>query len=239
MAKYVKTEDGFQEIETINLNKMDKNNPVGNGSFSMGRKPGSKIGYCSHAEGEDTTASGYYSHAEGRCTIANSDYQHVQGKNNVEDSSGVYAHIVGNGSTNVNTNRSNAHALDWEGNAYYAGTVYVNGTNADASGGQEVATKQDVTSIQTNITSLQTDVNTLNQIVSFDKITLTDIETGVKYDIQIKNGTLVTSFSDTNLADFTYTTNDAGTYTLTGWNGTLNGKPSTEIVVPDISMVML
>lgn len=225
MAKYVKTEDGFQEIETINLNKMDKNNPVGNGSFSMGRKPGSKIGYCSHAEGEDTTASGYYSHAEGRCTIANSDYQHVQGKNNVEDSSGVYAHIVGNGSTNVNTKRSNAHALDWEGNAYYAGTVYVNGTNADASGGQEVATKQDI--------------DTLNQIVSFDKITLTDIETGAKYDLQIKNGTLVTSFSDTNLADFTYTTNDDGTYTLTGWNGTLNGEPSTEIIVPDISMVML
>lgn len=109
-------------------------------------------GYVSHAEGQSTasgqyshaegtsTASGGYSHTEGIGTIASSRYQHVQGTYNVEDSSNVYAHIVGNGENT--TAKSNAHALDWNGNAYFAGNVYVNGTNADATGGQEVATKQ-------------------------------------------------------------------------------------------------
>ena len=74
MAKYMKTEDGYQEIETtvspIVETKMNVNNPVGTGSFSMGRKSGSVIGTNSHAEGDRTTASGNYSHAEGDRTTA-------------------------------------------------------------------------------------------------------------------------------------------------------------------------
>ncbi len=77
-------------------------------------------GNCSHAEGEFTTASGDCSHAEGGNTTASSNYQHVQGKYNIEDTNNKYAHIVGNGS---NDNKSNAHTLDWEGNAWYAGDV--------------------------------------------------------------------------------------------------------------------
>lgn len=64
---------------------------------------------------------GDYSVAEGMSTIASSEYQHVQGKYNIEDSSNTYAHIVGNGT--AITARSNAHTLDWSGNAWYAGTV--------------------------------------------------------------------------------------------------------------------
>ena len=75
----------------------------------------------SHAEGVETIASGIDSHAEGSGTIASSMCQHVQGKSNIEDKAGVYAHIVGNGISN--TNRSNAHTLDWSGNAWFAGTV--------------------------------------------------------------------------------------------------------------------
>ena len=78
-------------------------------------------GDYSHAEGYKTTASGNYSHTEGNYTNASSENQHVQGKYNVEDSSGTYAHIVGNGTDD--TARSNAHTLDWSGNAWYAGTV--------------------------------------------------------------------------------------------------------------------
>lgn len=78
-------------------------------------------GTASHAEGNHTIASGEYSHAEGNETKASSESQHVQGAYNVEDSSGTYAHIVGNGTSN--TARSNAHTLDWSGNAWYAGTV--------------------------------------------------------------------------------------------------------------------
>lgn len=77
-------------------------------------------GNSSHAEGHDTTASGNGSHAEGYETQASSEYQHVQGKGNIEDSSGTYAHIVGNGTSFA---RSNAHTLDWSGNAWFAGTV--------------------------------------------------------------------------------------------------------------------
>ena len=69
-----------------------------------------------HAEGNDTTASGICSHSEGRGTIASSDCQHVQGKYNIEDSTNTYAHIVGNGEYIA---RSNAHTLDWKGNAWF------------------------------------------------------------------------------------------------------------------------
>ena len=78
-------------------------------------------GTDSHAEGHMTTANGDYSHSEGCSTIASGNSSHVQGKYNIEDLSNTYAHIVGNGSSN-NT-RSNAHTIDWSGNAWFAGTV--------------------------------------------------------------------------------------------------------------------
>ena len=81
-------------------------------------------GNCSHAEGEFTTASGDCSHAEGDNTTASSNYQHVQGKYNIEDTNNKYAHIVGNGDYDT---CSNAHTLDWNGNAWFAGRV--EGTN--------------------------------------------------------------------------------------------------------------
>lgn len=81
--------------------------------------------YCSHAEGNCTTASGENSHAEGASTIASSQNQHVQGKYNIEDLNGTYAHIVGNGEDGKN---SNAHTLDWQGNAWYAGKLSQEGT---------------------------------------------------------------------------------------------------------------
>ena len=77
-------------------------------------------GEQSHAEGHVTITSGYASHAEGYQTTASSDYQHVQGKYNIEDPSGIYADIVGNGAQG---RCSNAYTLDWEGNAWYSGTI--------------------------------------------------------------------------------------------------------------------
>ncbi|MGM9965046.1 MAG: hypothetical protein ACI32Z_07875 [Clostridium sp.] len=78
-------------------------------------------GYYSHAEGNGTVASGEASHAEGAGTIASGNCQHVEGGYNINDSENNYLHIVGNGANN--NNRSNAHTLDWEGNAWYAGEV--------------------------------------------------------------------------------------------------------------------
>lgn len=118
---------------------MTKENPVGNGTFSINRKADTTIGDCSVATGRDTTASGICAsaegirttalgnctHVEGRETIASSTDQHVQGRYNVEDSLNEYAHIVGNGASD--TKRSNAHTLDWKGNAWFAGNVSMNG----------------------------------------------------------------------------------------------------------------
>lgn len=89
----------------------------------------SAVGHCSHAEGIATNSIGESSHSEGIHTIASSQYQHAQGKYNIEDSENKYAHIVGNGEND--TARSNAHTLDWSGNAEYAGDV-----KANACGGE-------------------------------------------------------------------------------------------------------
>lgn len=114
---------------------------TGRGSLATGNST-KATGQYSVAEGQSTTASSNYSHAsglgsvakdtgayaEGNYTIASSSYQHVQGKFNIEDASETYAHIVGNGtSTSV---RSNAHTLDWNGNAEYRGDVIANGCSS-------------------------------------------------------------------------------------------------------------
>lgn len=83
-------------------------------------------GASSHAEGRQTKSSGINSHVEGYKTIASGDNSHVQGKFNVEDANSTYAHIVGNGADE--DNRSNAHTLDWNGNAWFAGKITVEGT---------------------------------------------------------------------------------------------------------------
>ena len=80
---------------------------------------------ATHAEGYETSASGFAAHSEGYNTKARGDYQHVQGKYNIEDTENKYAHIVGNGSKDDNDNitYSNAHTIDWEGNAWFSGTI--------------------------------------------------------------------------------------------------------------------
>ena len=121
-------------------------------------------GDCSHAEGFDTYAAAPYSHAEG-CDTGVGGYgfgahaeglgtyalsssagsmrpQHVEGAYNIKDitieetGENTYLHIAGNGTSDAN--RSNAHTLDWDGNAWFAGKVTV---GADA---EELATKSDV-----------------------------------------------------------------------------------------------
>ena len=108
-------------------------------------------GECSHAEGVETTANGSCSHAEGWATTAGGNYSHVQGVGNIEDFENRFAHIVGNG---VNSeNRSNAHTLDWSGNAWFAGDVYVgstSGTNKD-DGSKKLATVDEVSEAVQNV----------------------------------------------------------------------------------------
>ena len=140
----VSNSSGNVDIST----KMDKKNAIGTGSFSLNRKANSQVGdysvtlnnintasnkntfahgfdtvasgIGSHAEGFSTTASGTYSHAEGSSTIAAGEKQHVEGRFNVEDTENKYAHIIGGGTSST---PKNIHTVDWDGNAYYAGTI--------------------------------------------------------------------------------------------------------------------
>ena len=89
--------------------KMDKTNPVGEGTFSLNRKEGSSIGEYSfseghkttasgvgsHAEGEFTTASGHYSHAEGFITTASGDISHAEGQQTIASGDGSHAEGLG------------------------------------------------------------------------------------------------------------------------------------------------
>lgn len=101
------------------------------GNYSHAEGSGTNVtGNYSHGEGLNVIVSGNYSHGEGVVTTTSGDYQHVQGKFNIDDTTS--AHIVGNGEST--TTRSNAHTLDWSGNAWFAGDVYVgstSGTNKD------------------------------------------------------------------------------------------------------------
>ena len=120
----------------------DNTNASGESSHAEGYHT-KALDYYSHAEGAYTEVSGSYSHAEGYQIKASGHFQHVQGKYNIEDTTS--AHIVGNGSISV---RSNAHTLDWQGNAWFAGDVYTgstSGTNKDA-GSKVLATKEYVDS---------------------------------------------------------------------------------------------
>lgn len=62
-----------------------------------------------------------YTVAMGLDTAASGDYQLVQGKYNVKDTESKYAYIIGNGTSD--TARSNAHTVDWNGNAWFAGDI--------------------------------------------------------------------------------------------------------------------
>ena len=113
-------------------------------------------GNSSHAEGYQTVASGSKSHAEGDGTIAKNALNHVFGRNNVADpgssvgsATGRRIEIVGNGTSD--TERSNARALDWDGNEYLMGTIILY-CNADSTGGKRLVFNQDGTVTWTAVT---------------------------------------------------------------------------------------
>ena len=147
-------------------------NTMASGNYSHAEGHSTTAGsHSAHAEGHSTTARGSYAHAEGYKTIANGSYSHaegyntttfsncvhVQGKYNIDDRSNQYSHIVGNGTGD--TTRSNAHTLDWSGNAWFSGDVYTgstSGTNKD-DGSKKLATEEYVDDLVGNIeTVLQT-----------------------------------------------------------------------------------
>lgn len=141
------TSDADKPISTATqtaLNgKLNSSNPSGSGCLSMNRSgdpqfygiKSSVIGNENGSEGFSAFAAGYKTHADGRCSFTSGEYliakgahQNVFGRyNDIFDSeeSQAYVIIVGNGSPDE---LSNAHTLDWDGNAWFAGDIRIGGT---------------------------------------------------------------------------------------------------------------
>lgn len=134
------------EVKSLNIAVGESSHVEGSNNLAYGEHSHAEgyrniaFGVRSHAEGNKTTANGLYSHTEGWYSIANGDYQHVQGKYNIEDTENKYANIIGNGKSL--TKRSNAHTVDWNGNAWYAGDVYTGGTGQDDTATKKLATEE-------------------------------------------------------------------------------------------------
>lgn len=131
-------------------------NTVAKGKYSHaeGRSATTASGDTAHAEGIATTASGEASHSEGLATKAVGNEQHVQGKYNIVDAEGAngkYAHIVGNGTSGAA--RSNAHTLDWNGNAWFASEVFVGGIGQDDASAEKLAKTSELTAYQPKLTA--------------------------------------------------------------------------------------
>lgn len=140
-------------------------------------------------ENNETTVKGYI------CKTANNDASFTTSKWTA-DSLMNYAEIVGNGTAFAT--RSNARALDWDGNEYLAGDLYVHANN-DSSGGTKVAK---VTDIPTNISTFTNDVGylTTHQDISgkVDKSAIDDAGiTAVSYTI-LKDETVTTATDATH-----------------------------------------
>ena len=104
-------------------------------------------GSAAHAEGKSSYALGTASHAEGKGTIAAYPAQHVQGTYNVKnssDSTTQFLDIIGNGTSEEA--RSNASAIDKDGNLYLGGAVYIN-CDSNSQNGQKLALDLDADTI--------------------------------------------------------------------------------------------
>lgn len=143
--------EGYKTTASGYYSHAEGENVIASGYYSHAEgRVTTASGHTSHAEGAHTTAKGSQSHAEGLGTMAAGENQHVQCKYNVADTENKYAHIVGNGSSD--TVRSNAHTLDWDGNAWFAGEVYVGGS--DQSTGDKLVKQSELPESTTVDTTL-------------------------------------------------------------------------------------
>ncbi len=138
---------------SISLYEIDKNFKIQNGvylpasatisdSLQVGtnydNSNGKIQGDRSLSVGERTVARGTNSAAIGMCVESNSAGQLAFGAYNNINEDDRYTLIVGNGTGE--SHRSNAHTLDWNGNAWFKKDVYVGGNNQD-EGNKLLSTK--------------------------------------------------------------------------------------------------
>lgn len=204
---------------------------TGNDSHAEGTHT-TASGQASHSEGINTIASGVMSHAEGYETKASGTYQHVQGKYNVEDTENKYAHIVGGGTSD--TERKNIYALDWNGNAEFAGDVRTgNGASLDDLNEQSGSMAENISTMQTELTSQGKAIGELTdkKITKFyassqGDSTLSDSDDGKMQDMMLYGKSEQKQYSGKNLLNAALqtqtvngvacTANGDGTFTLSG-----------------------
>ena len=108
-----------------------------------------------------------------------------------------YAHVVGNGTSN--TARSNAHTLDWEGNAWYQGDVYVgstSGTNRD-EGSERLARASEIDNSRPN----WAESDLTNKGVILNKPFGTTWTTFALTGVGNEYGSIIFNITDTNVRD--------------------------------------
>ena len=135
---------------------------------------------------------------------------------------GTYAHIVGNGDyvydedlkTHVEK-RSNAHTLDWSGNAWFAGDVYVgstSGTNRD-EGSKKLATEDFVKNSFVNLNS--------NTVLSFYCVEDVTIVTNGISKVYPANSNVEVRFTEDDVFEIIPTSNNS-IFALNAFPGALN-----------------
>ena len=142
--------------------------------------------------GSNNDVMGMESATIGTHLITKRKGQLVTGRYNVEDTDGnnwnnygKFAHIVGNGEND--TTRSNAHTLDWDGNAWYKGDVYIGGTGQGDENVKKLATEEYVDSVMPSFPSEMEALALVTEIGFVEPVTnngyvLTD-ENGAIYTI--------------------------------------------------------
>lgn len=164
--------EGQDTTASANTAHAEGGNAVASGAQSHAEGWNCTASYNSaHAEGTGTTANTQSAHSEGFGTVARGLAQHAGGYYNVVDTTategtaqrGTYLRIIGNAVDG--NNRSNAYTLDWSGNGWFSGNVYVgstSGTNKDA-GSKKLATEDQIPSITYGTTDLTPGVSQLDE----------------------------------------------------------------------------
>lgn len=111
-------------------------------------------------------------------------------------------------------------------------TAYTAGEYFDPTGMVVTAIAQDGTSREIIEYTYSTNVFTENTT----SVDITYIEDGVTHTVTVP--IVIKSMADV-LVDFNYNDNGNGTYTITSWKGTYNGEPSTEIIVPNHTTIIV
>ena len=110
-------------------------------------------------------------------------------------------------------------------------TVYIHGEKFDPEG-------MIITAVMEDGTKKIIEDYTYQECVMSNGVEVKYVEAGITYTANVP--LTITEFdAATALIDFEYTTNDDGTYTITGWKETLNGVPSTEMIIPSNGLIIV